>query len=137
MDKDVRGISFPFRLGNKGGIVMSEANLQDSEHIEESIEQILCTCLGERVMNYEFGSELDTDIFKAQDSSLYSLLRYQIMDALRKHEPRINVDEQNITILQEKSVIQVEIKYTLVDFPNFGLLCPLINLGGADFESKG
>ena len=87
-------------------------------------------------MNYEFGSELDTDIFKAQDSSLYSLLRYQIMDALRKHEPRINVDEQNITILQEKSVIQVEIKYTLVDFPNLGLLCTLINLGGADFESK-
>ena len=88
-------------------------------------------------MNYEFGSELDTDIFKAQDSSLYSLLRYQIMDALRKYEPRINVEEQNITILQEKSVIQVEIKYTLVDFPNLGLLCTLINLGGVDFESKG
>lgn len=136
MAKDVRGISFPFRIGNKGGIVMSNANLQDVEHIEESIEQILCTCIGERVMNYEFGSELDTDIFKTQDSSLYSLVRYQILEALRKHEPRINVDEQNITISQSKEFVSVEIKYTLVDYPNLGLLCTLISLGGADFESK-
>lgn len=136
MAKDVRGISFPFRIGNKGGIVMSNANLQDVEHIEESIEQILCTCIGERVMNYEFGSELDTDIFKTQDSSLYSLVRYQILEALRKHEPRINVDEQNITISQGKEFVNVEIKYTLVDYPNLGLLCTLISLGGADFESK-
>lgn len=136
MDKDVRGISFPFRIGIKGGVVMSNANLQEVEHIEESIEQILCTHLGERVMNYEFGSELDTDIFKMQDTSLYSLLRFQILEALRKHEPRINVEEQHITITQNKSNIEVEIKYTLVDFPNLGLLCTLINLGGVDFESK-
>ena len=83
MEKPLRGISFPFRVGNKGGIVMSEVNSADTSHIEESIEQILCTNFGERCMKYEYGANLEDLIFNAQDVSLLALIKYQIKEALK------------------------------------------------------
>ena len=135
MEKTLRGLSFPFRLGNKGGIVMSEVNSADTSHIEESIEQILCTNFGERCMSYEYGANLEELIFNPQDVSLMALLKYQIKDTLQKYEPRIDVQENNITVISNKGSIEVEIKYTLVNHPNMGLLKTLISLGGVEFES--
>ena len=48
------GVSFPFRIGVKGGIAMSGTNVNSARHIEESIQQILSTRRGERVMETFF-----------------------------------------------------------------------------------
>ena len=40
------GISFPFRVGVKGGIAMSGTYVNFARHIEESIQQIVSTRRG-------------------------------------------------------------------------------------------
>ena len=109
-----RGISFPFRVGNKGGIVMSGVDNISAPHLEESIEQILLTYKGERVMEYHFGSELDTDIFEPNESVTHNLISYQIKEALKKYEPRITVE--SVTLTEEDNKVYAEIVYTVNEY---------------------
>lgn len=109
-----RGISFPFRVGNRGGIVMSGVDNTSAPHLEESIEQILLTFKGERVMEYHFGSELDTDIFEPNESVTHNLIKYQIREALNKYEPRITVED--ITLKGDDNQVYVELIYRVNEY---------------------
>lgn len=109
-----RGISFPFRVGNRGGIVMSGVSNISAPHIEESIEQILLTFKGERVMEHHFGSDLDTDIFEPNEVSTHNLIKYQIKEVLTKYEPRIIVESINLT--GEGTTVYVEIVYVVKEY---------------------
>lgn len=86
-----RGISFPFRIGVKGGIQMSSTSPEDASHLVESIQQILSTRKYERSMEFHIFSDLDTDIFEPTDTSTQTLIQNQVVEALSKLEPRIKV----------------------------------------------
>ena len=85
------GISFPFRIGVKGGVVTSTTSIMDVQHIIEAMEQILMTRPMERCMEYHFKSEIDYDIFEPNDASCRTLIAYQVEEALRELEDRIEV----------------------------------------------
>ena len=84
------GISFPFRIGVKGGVVMSTTSVSDVQHIIEAMTQILGTRPMERCMEYHFKSDLDSDIFEPNDASCRTLIAYQAEEALKELEDRIN-----------------------------------------------
>ena len=111
---DNRGISFPFRIGNRGGVVMSGVDSMSAPHLEESIEQILLTFKGERVMEHHFGSDLDTDIFEPDESATHNLIKFQIKEALDKYEPRITVE--SISLSQRDDEVNAEITYTVKEY---------------------
>lgn len=90
-ERGYKGISFPFRIGVKGGVVLSTTNAQEVPHIIESMKQILRTFRYERTMESHVYSEIDTRIFEPNDASTHTLLDYQIRDALARLEPRIKV----------------------------------------------
>jgi len=80
------GISFPFR---KAGDGFPPASRGDS-HIWESIQQILLTRRGERVMNPEFGSNLQDIVFENNDDDMaVDLGVFEIKESLARWEPRI------------------------------------------------
>ena len=76
-------------------------------HIEESIVQILSTQFYERVMLPEFGSDIDAQIFDPNEVETHALIRYEIVEALTKYEPRIVIDEDGIEIEADGSNIYV------------------------------
>lgn len=97
MQTGFTGISFPFRVNSKGGIAMSTTNISDVPHIVEAIEQILQTRPNERCMEYQFKSDLDTDIFEPNDVSAHRLIEYQIRQALGVLEDRIEIVNVEVT----------------------------------------
>lgn len=97
MSQGFTGISFPFRVGVKGGIVMSSTSVQGVPHIIEAMKQILLTRPNERGMEYKFKSDIDTDIFEPNDVSTHTLLAYQVEEALKELEDRIEVNSVDIT----------------------------------------
>lgn len=132
--KGYTGISFPFRIGNRGGIVMSSTSHSDVAHIEESIIQILSTNLGERVMDYELFSDIDTQIFEVNNVTTHNFIKYQIVEALGRHEPRIEelfVESNDIIIYGEEEKIFAEINYRVVDYGTNHTI--KVNLGGVDY----
>ncbi len=121
-EKGYYGISFPFRLGVKGGVVMSGTNALSSPHIEESIIQILNTTLGERVMEFNVGSNVSYAVFEPNDESAQTLIKYEILKALETYEPRIEIGQDDIQLESvdrgNESSIIVNLRYRVLDFAN-------------------
>ena len=114
------GVSFPFRLNAKGGIKMSTTSPTDFSHIEESINQILRTSVGERVMELYFGSVLSTHIFDISDESSNSLIKHEIVEILTQFEPRIEITPEDIDISadtsDEKNSIYITLHYKVIKY---------------------
>lgn len=110
------GISFPFRLNNRGGIAMSTTSVTAPDHINESIAQIVLTRLKERPMELSVGSDVSLSIFSPNDPTTHALLRYNIVDALTRLEPRISVTEEDIAVADYENVVYVQINYIVIEY---------------------
>jgi hypothetical protein len=95
------GLSFPPRIGAKGGWVMTSTDPTDIAHIKESIRQIIGTRIGERVMEPTFGADIPDVVFRSMDITTANLLRFKITEALTKWEPRIQVKNISVTWVNE------------------------------------
>lgn len=92
------GISYPFRISNRGGCVMSTTSRTDPTHIAESIRQILGTNYLERVMESGIYSSVQASLFEPNDESLQQVIKSQIADDLERLEERIELDEDDIEL---------------------------------------
>jgi uncharacterized protein len=112
-----RGWAFPpsFRrspLGT-GAVEMVEAR----EDIEQSIQILLTTSLGERVLRPDYGCNLSDFQFEPINATMVGFIRDMVSTALIYHEPRIRVDrvEVNQPIGQEalEGRLLIEVDYTI------------------------
>ena len=102
--------SFSRRTDNNSGVDMVEAK----EDIDQSLEILLATSLGERVMQPTYGCNLKDYQFEPMNASLVGRLRDLIANAILYHEPRIYV--QKIDISEADNLIGkllIEIEYTV------------------------
>lgn len=106
------GWSFPPTFNRQARQVESVSNEQD---IEQSLQIILSTSLGERVMLSRFGCNVRDYLFEPLDASLKTYLRDLIETALLYYEPRIDINSvllrQSADPLEGKLI--VEIDYTV------------------------
>ena len=113
-ERGFTGISFPFRIGVKGGVATSTTSVSDAQHIIEAMKQILGTRPMERCMEYHFKSDIDSDIFEPNDASCRTLIAYQVKEALTKLEDRISV--RSVDIVSEGSTINAVIYFTILAY---------------------
>ena len=66
------------------------------EDIERSLEILLSTRPGERVMQPDYGCNLDRLVFEPLDASLKSYMEDVVKTAILYHEPRITADSVEI-----------------------------------------
>ena len=102
MQQGFRGISFPFRIGVRGGVVMSSTSLLEVPHIIEAMQQILLTHPYERSMEFHFRSQVVENVFNVNGIDTQQLVAYQIKESLRELEDRVEVEDVVITEDKEK-----------------------------------
>lgn len=100
-----QGLAFPLRISMQGSLQLNSA----TRSIEESIQIILRTQLGERVYRPDFGSRLSELTFAPMNTQTLLLLRLHIQEALEKWEPRILLNE----IRAEPDPIQGRVDVTI------------------------
>ncbi len=84
------GWSFPPSfLPNLGSVVTTSGQ----EDIQASLEILLSTALGERVMLPSYGSQMDDLVFAPLDTGTQTLIIDRIRNAILYHESRISVEE--------------------------------------------
>lgn len=108
------GISFPFRIGVRGGVVTSSTSVSNAQHIIEAMKQILGTRPMERGMEFHFKSDIDSDIFEPNDASCRTLMAYQVKESLRELEDRISVN--SVDIVSEGSIVNAVIRFTILSY---------------------
>lgn len=67
-------------------------------------------------MELEVGSDVHSSIFSPNDPATHALLRYNIVDALTRLEPRILVTEDGIGVTAYENVIYVQVNYVVKEY---------------------
>ena len=104
-----RGWTFPptFDMSLKG-VVMAEK----TDDIEQSLQVLLSTAVGERIMEPKYGCNMDELLFASLDTATITLIKDKIQTAILYFEPRIDarrIDLNTDNILD--GIIIVEIEY--------------------------
>lgn len=71
--------------------------LTDEEDIKSSLEILLSTKIGERIMQPKYGCNMDELLFNSLNRTLKTFVSELIKTAILYHEPRIDVEKIDIT----------------------------------------
>ena len=87
--------------------------LQGEADIESSLQILLSTALGERVMQPAFGCNMNDLIFEILDATLQTEMRKRIEVAILFFEPRINLEKIELTKNELEGIVLISITYVL------------------------
>jgi hypothetical protein len=105
-----RGIAYPMRIGPDGRIALTSRE----EEIAESIRLILGTSPGERPMRPDFGCPIHEHLFAPADATTTGLIAFEVRNALRRWEPRVEVVDVTVEPAEEQpSLLYIDITYTI------------------------
>ena len=105
------GWNFPPAF-SKGGTDVK--TVSGSEDIHQSLQILLTTQLGERVMQDRFGCDLNMALFEEIDQGFINTISSMISDAILYHEPRITMDKLDINQSEsEQGLVFISIDYTV------------------------
>ncbi len=117
------GLGFPVTIDEK------EKRLAVAEY-EQSVRQaiwiILATAKGERVMRPDFGCGISELVFAVNDAGTRGLVEYEVEEALRTWEPRIDVLEvkaRSAGAQEEKLLISIDYRVRTTD-SRFNMVYP-------------
>lgn len=110
------GWKFPVEFNvNSNNVAM----LSGAELIRNSLDVLFATAMGERIMQPDYGSELDQFVFENLSKSIITYMQAVISDAILFNEPRIIVNEIEIEPrAHDPSYIEIKIDYTILSTNN-------------------
>jgi len=103
-----RGLRFPVRPDPLGGALPQVTGM---ERIRQSIEQILDTEPGERIMLPEFGCGLRRYLMEPNTLTTRTAIAKDVEGALTRWEPRIQLTDVSVTAGDEPELAWVQISY--------------------------
>mgnify|MGYP000306611423 CR=1 FL=1 len=105
------GWSFPPHFDKEKGTLVTTVGEID---INNSLEILLATRLGERIMLPQYGCNLEELLFQPLDITLQTFIKDVISTAILYHEPRIDVQQITLNTAQEfEGVITIHIEYMI------------------------
>ena len=108
------GLSFPLQSNVQGGLKLSA----EAQKVKESIWLILRTDLGERVYRPDFGCRLSELAFAPINHDTLLRIKIYVLEALKKWEPRIDVDEVRADPDTIAGRVNIVIDYRLKSYPD-------------------
>lgn len=105
------GWAFPVRFDNQGrSVAVAEAE----EDIRQSLEILLSTSLGERVLRPAFGWKRDALMFEPLSTSFGSYLASEIENAILFYESRIELNVVDFeTAVDQTGLVLIRLNYTV------------------------
>lgn len=105
------GWSFPPAFDPQLGIVQMTS---DEADIQSSLEILLSTRLGERVMQPTYGCNLDEMLFEPLTTTLKTYIGDLIRTAILYHEARITVNKLDMTESNDlEGLVLIKLEYTV------------------------
>lgn len=110
------GISYPFRISSKGGVVMSTTSKSDATHISESIQQIFNTGFLERPMESDVYTTVTSLLFEPNNVTLQQVLAMRIINDLERLDDRISVSQDSINFEVETDTNGIDYLYAYIHY---------------------
>ncbi|KUL27656.1 GPW/gp25 family protein [Chlorobium limicola] len=129
-----RGWSFPPTFNPAlNGVVMTE----DEADIASSLEILLSTSQGERVMRPTYGCNLEELTFENLDTRMKTLMADKIESAILYNEPRIRLEEVALDESTEnQGIIMIKVTYRVkTTNSRFNMVYPYYNQEGDELPA--
>lgn len=125
------GWSFPPSFNNKTNEVEM---LSDEDDIRSSLHILLTTAIGERVMQPNYGCNLDELLFESLSTTFKSYIRDLVKTAILYHEPRIKLNKIELDDSRDsEGVVLIVIYYTVISKnTRFNYVFPYYKKEGTD-----
>lgn len=104
------GWAFPPQFNKLTGTVEMLSNEDD---IQNSLRVLLCTRVGERLMQPAYGCNLDVLLFEPINESLITYIKDLVFTAIYYYEPRVNPENVTIDATEEEGTILVNVEYSI------------------------
>ncbi len=108
------GWSFPPTFDRKTGSVEMVSNEDD---IKQSLNILLSTSLGERVMQPKYGCNLTDYVYESLSSSVIGYIKDRVKNAILFYEPRIIAEKIEVTSDESFDLIEgrftISVEYTI------------------------
>jgi phage baseplate assembly protein W len=101
------GWAFPIQIDVDGEIALASSE----EDIRQSILIIAGTALDERVMRPDFGAGLQSLVFEPASQATIALVKHHVETALIEWEPRIDLDDIQVTVPNPRNQLLIEVFY--------------------------
>jgi len=128
-----RGWSFPPTFNpSLPGVEM----LEEEADIASSLEVLLSTAKGERVMAVQYGCNLEELVFESLDARMKTLMADKVESAILYHEPRIKLEHVRLNDSQElEGVVLIEVVYQVKSTNSrFNFVFPYYKVEGTDIN---
>mgnify|MGYP001019019444 CR=1 FL=1 len=128
-----RGWSFPPKFNRS---LRSVEMLEYEADIASSLEVLLGTMRGERVMLPQYGCNLDELVFENLDTRMKTLMADKIESAILYHEPRIELEKVQLDDSRElEGVVLIEVIYRVkTTNSRFNFVYPYYKIEGTDIN---
>ncbi len=94
---------------------------EDERLIKNDLLQLLLTVPGERVMRPDFGVNLRNVVFEQLDDITIQILREDIISAIKRYEPRINVLGLSLQPAPERNGMIISLAFNMKNDPSIEL----------------
>jgi phage baseplate assembly protein W len=128
-----RGWSFPPTFDRN---LASVDMLEQEADIASSLEILLSTAQGERVMLPQYGCNLEELVFESLDTRMKTLMADKVESAILYHEPRIELESVRLDDSREiEGVVLIEVSYRVkATNSRFNFVFPYYKLEGTDIN---
>ena len=128
-----RGWSFPPEFDR---VTVGAKMLEQEVDIASSLEILLSTALGERVMLPQYGCNLQELVFESLDTRMKTLMIDKVESAILYHEPRIELESVSLDDNQElEGVVVIGVIYRVrATNSRFNFVFPYYKLQGTDIN---
>ena len=103
------GWGFPPAFSRESGVHM----VSDEEDIRQSLQILLSTEVGERVMQPKYGCNMNRLVFEPLDTSLQTYMKHLINTAILYFEPRIILNSVQLEAFVNEGRIDINLDYTI------------------------
>src|SRR5687768_288706 len=105
------GWAFPPSFDKDAGTVELVSNEED---INQSLDILLSTTLGERVMQPKYGCSLTTHVFTTLNSSVIGYIKDMVQNAILFYEPRILAQKVSVTTVDAfTGQLNIQVEYVI------------------------
>ena len=109
-----RGWSFPPVFNRDTGTIEMVSDVDD---INQSLGILLSTSLGERVLQPNYGCNLNDYMFESLNSNLIGIIKHHVENAILFYEPRIIANKVEVTAADSFDLIEgkftISVEYTI------------------------
>jgi phage baseplate assembly protein W len=94
------------------------ARLRNEQSIKQALRNIVLTSYGERFFQPNIGSDIKNYLFEPNDVVLTENVKFAIENAIRFHEPRVNVLGVEVNSFSEEDKLAVNIVFSIINSVN-------------------